>query len=353
MRVVSVVGARPQFIKAAPLGRALRARHEEILVHTGQHYDDNMSAVFFRELALAEPDRSLGIGSGSQGAQTGQMLAAIEEVLVETAPRLVLVFGDTNSTLAGALAAAKLGIPVAHVEAGLRSFNRAMPEEINRVLTDHVSTLLFAPAADAAALLAKEGIERGVHVVGDLMLDALEMFRGRAIERGAARALGVEPPYIVATIHRAENTNDEARLRELLAGLDGCGLTVVLPLHPRTKKRMAELDLRVPSARLHLVEPQGYLDMLSLQAGAACVATDSGGMQKEAYFLGVPCVTLRDETEWTATLSTGWNVLAGADATRIAAAVQAQLRPHGPRPALYGDGRAAQKIVDVIDAWAA
>ncbi len=352
MRIVTVVGARPQFIKAAPLSRALAGAHHEILVHTGQHYDDNMSAVFFRELGVRPPDHFLGIGSGSHGAQTGAMLAAIEKVLLDTTPDRVVVFGDTNSTLAGALAAVKLGIPVAHIEAGLRSFRRTMPEEINRVMTDHVSTTLFAPSQSAADQLAREGITRGVHVVGDIMLDALELFRSKASDAILAR-LQVEPRrYIAATVHRAENTDDEARLRAILSGLARLDLPVVLPLHPRTKarfERMAKADatFALPSV-IRVVEPLGYLDNLALLGGAACVATDSGGVQKEAYFLGVPCVTLRDETEWIETLATGWNALAGADADQIAASVRQQLEPRGARPALYGDGAAASRIAAAL-----
>lgn len=352
MRVVTVVGARPQFIKAAPLSRALAGKHEEILIHTGQHYDDNMSAVFFRELGVRAPDHFLGVGSGPHGAQTGAMLGAIERVLLETRPDKVVVFGDTNSTLAGALAAVKLSIPVAHVEAGLRSFRRTMPEEINRVMTDHVSSLLFVPAQSAADQLAREGITVGVHVVGDIMLDALNMFRPKASAEILDR-IGVERGrYIAATVHRAENTDDEPRLRTILAGLARLELPVVMPLHPRTKARLdamtkADASFALPQT-LRIVDPLGYLDSLALLGGAACVATDSGGVQKEAYFLGVPCVTLRDETEWIETIGTGWNVLAGADAEQIAVSVRRQLEPRGPRPALYGDGAAAEGIAAAL-----
>jgi UDP-N-acetylglucosamine 2-epimerase len=360
LRVLTVVGARPQFVKAAPLGRALRdAGHEEILVHTGQHYDDNMSAVFFRELGVRAPDHFLGIGSGSHGAQTGAMLEAIEKVLVAAKPDVVVVFGDTNSTMAGALAAVKLHVPVAHVEAGLRSFRRTMPEEINRVVTDHVSTLLLVPSAGAAGQLAREGIVDGVVVVGDIMRDALELFRPRAQEaaRGSAllARLGVSAGgYVAATVHRAENTDDPARLRAIFAGLGRAPLPVVVPLHPRTKARLTALEATgfalPPSCRI--VEPLGYLDSLALLGDAACIATDSGGVQKEAYFLGVPCVTLRDETEWTETLATGWNVLAGADVERIDALLTTQLTPRGPRPSLYGDGDAASRIVEALARFA-
>jgi UDP-N-acetylglucosamine 2-epimerase len=348
VRIVTIVGARPQFIKAAPLCRALAAAHEEILVHTGQHYDDNMSAVFFRELGVRAPDHFLGIGSGPHGAQTGAMLAAIERVLLDARPDTVVVFGDTNSTLAGALAAVKLHIPVAHVEAGLRSFRKTMPEEINRVLVDHIASLLFVPSPSAADQLAQEGVVDGVHIVGDIMRDALEMFRGRARTDTLTR-LDVTPRgYVAATVHRAENTDDETRLRSIIDGLSRLELPVVLPLHPRTRKRLDELAIAIPRT-IRIVEPLGYLESIALLAGAACVATDSGGIQKEAYFLGVPCVTLRDETEWAETIGTGWNVLAGADADRIAAHVKAQMTPRGPRPPLYGDAGAAMRIVATLE----
>jgi UDP-N-acetylglucosamine 2-epimerase len=349
MKVVTVVGARPQFVKAAPVSRALRARHEEILVHTGQHYDDNMSDVFFRELGLPRPERQLSHGGGSHGAQTGAMLASIERVLLEEKPDVVLVYGDTNSTLAGGLAAAKLLIPVAHVEAGLRSFNRKMPEETNRVLVDHVSTWLFCPSSAAVENLAREGITRGAVVVGDVMCDALEMFRGRATERTVVSDLGLaRKGFALATVHRAENTDDTARLRAILAGLGALGMPVVLPLHPRTRKRIDDEALTVPSS-VRAIEPQGYLDTIALLDAAALVLTDSGGLQKEAYLLGAPCVTLRDETEWTETVATGWNVLAGADAGRIARAAAAQAKRTGERPPLFGDGHAAEKIVASLE----
>ncbi len=348
MRILTVVGARPQFVKAAPLGRALvAAGHAETLVHTGQHYDDNMSAVFFRELGVRPPDHFLGIGGGTHGEQTGAMLPAIERVLLADKPDMVVVFGDTNSTLAGALAAVKLHLPVAHIEAGLRSFKRTMPEEINRVVTDHIATLLFTPSQSAADQLAKEGVTAGVHVVGDIMLDALEMFLPRASTDLLARLDVRRRGYIAATVHRAENTDDPARLRGIVDGLAQLSMPVVLPLHPRTKGRLRDLGVALPAA-LRVVEPLGYLESLALFAGAACVATDSGGVQKEAYFLGVPCVTLRDETEWIETLGTGWNVLAGASSERIVSSVQHQLTPRGQRPNLYGDGTAARRIVDKL-----
>ena len=343
---MSVVGARPQFIKAAPVSRVLRRKHEEVLVHTGQHYDDNMSDVFFRELAIPEPDFNLGIGSGLHGAQTGGMMAAIEKVALEVRPNWVLVYGDTNSTVAAALVAAKLHIPVAHVEAGLRSFDRRMPEEINRVLTDHVSDLLLCPTETAMHNLAREGIDRGVHLVGDVMYDAFQFNLETARKReSVVKKLGLEPDgFALATLHRAENTDDPERLRSVLAGIEQSGLEVVLPLHPRTRSRL-EGDL--PS-RIRILEPVGYLDMLNLEADAEVIVTDSGGVQKEAYFLEKPCVTLRDTTEWTETVEAGWNVLAGWDTELIAEAMRT-FRPKGVHPDLFGDGHAAEKIAELLN----
>jgi UDP-N-acetylglucosamine 2-epimerase len=349
MKIVSVIGARPQFIKASPLSRALRQRHREILVHTGQHYDYGMSDVFFEELGIPAPDYDLGVGSGPHGAQTGVMLAALETVLEKEAPDVVLVYGDTNSTLAGALVAAKLHLPVAHVEAGLRSFNRAMPEEINRVVADHLSTWLFAPSISAADHLRREGITGGVHVVGDVMIDAMELHRERAQARsGVLARFAVEPRrYYAATVHRAENTDDPTRLRAIFEALGRLDRPVLLPLHPRTRKRADELALAVAD-NVRLLEPLGYLDMIAVLAAARCLLTDSGGMQKEAYYLGVPCVTMRDETEWVETVEAGWNVLVGADRDRIVRGVEAQTGPRPPRPPLYGDGRTAQRVVEIL-----
>jgi UDP-GlcNAc3NAcA epimerase len=349
LKFVSVVGARPQFIKASPLSRALRRSHREVLVHTGQHYDHGMSKIFFEELGIPVPDYDLGVGSGPHGSQTGAMLGAIEAVLEKESPNAVIVYGDTNSTLAGALAAAKLHVPVAHVEAGLRSFNRAMPEEINRVVVDHLSTWLFAPSTTAAEHLSREGLTAGVHVVGDVMVDALELHRERArSSAGVVERLGVAPRrYYLATIHRAENTDDADRLRQIFAALGRLDLPVLLPLHPRTRKRVAETSVAI-AGNVRALEPLGYLEMISMLADAACVLTDSGGMQKEAYFLGVPCVTMRDETEWVETVAVGWNIVAGPDTERILAAVRAQTGERRPRPPLYGDGHTAERIVDIL-----
>ncbi len=348
MKVLTVVGARPQFVKAAPVSRALReAGHREVLVHTGQHYDYEMSRIFFDEMGLAEPDVNLGVGSGTHGQQTARMLEGLEEVMLAERPERVVVYGDTNSTLAGALAAAKLRLRVAHIEAGLRSFNREMPEEINRLLADHCSDLLFCPTETAVANLAREGVSAGVHLTGDTMLDATLQFaevarlRSRILEE-----LSLRPKeFLLATLHRPYNTDDPERMRELLGALADAGETVVFPVHPRTRRRLEEFGV-APGAQsgahsgansdaLKMIDPVGYLDML----------TDSGGVQKEAYFFGVPCVTLRPETEWVETVEVGWNVLAGARRDRIAAAVEKRDWPEGPPPALFGDGRAAERIV--------
>lgn len=293
-------------------------------MHTGQHYDDAMSAVFFRELAIPEPDYNLGVGSEPHGQQTGAMLTGIEAVLLKELPDWVLVYGDTNSTLAGALAAAKLHIPVAHVEAGLRSFNRRMPEELNRVLTDHISTLLFCPTQTAVENLAAEGITQGVHLVSDVMHEALRWAAERGRTHGTIlERLGVrEKSYLLATVHRAENTDDPARLRAILDAFAALDEPIVFSIHPRTQVRIEALNLKSQIRNLKSISPVGYLDMVQLEQAARLILTDSGGIQKEAYWLGVPCVTLRDETEWVETVTTGWNVLTGAETERIVRAVR-------------------------------
>lgn len=364
MRFVTIVGTRPQFIKAASLSAELRKSHEEQLVHTGQHYDDNMSAVFFHELGMAPADRYLAVGPGKHGAQTGKMLERIEAVLEEMRPDAVIVFGDTNSTLAGALAAAKLNIPVAHVEAGLRSFSRSMPEEVNRVLTDHVSRWLFAPSQAAMDHLAAEGIQEGVYLVGDIMADCLRRYGPLARERSQVLArLGLRPAeYAVATLHRRANITSAERLAALLGALGRLPLPVVLPLHPHTAAAIRQFGLEGSlsaaepgsnggprKGRLLSVEPLGYLDMIELERQAQVILTDSGGMQKEAYYLGIPCVTLREETEWSETVFSGWNRLTGADPEKIAAAVRhfQDSRP-AVHPTLYGDGTTAARIGEIL-----
>jgi UDP-GlcNAc3NAcA epimerase len=355
VKVVTVVGARPQFVKAAPVSRALQsAGHAEFLVHTGQHYDYGMSQVFFEELGIPEPDVNLEVGSGPHGWQTGQILMRIEEVLLAQKPDWVLVYGDTNSTLAGALAACKLRIPLAHVEAGLRSFNREMPEEHNRVLTDHCSDLLFCPTRTAVENLAHERIAAGVHLVGDTMYDALLQFVEVARQRSTVLdRLGLKPKhYLLATIHRPYNTDVPKNLCNILAALAEAGETVIFPVHPRTRNKIAETDgvsgLARESHTVKMIEPVGYLDMLMLEQNARLILTDSGGMQKEAYFCGVPCITLRPETEWLETVDAGWNVVAGADRERIVDMVRS-FQPGGRPPAVFGDGHAAEKIVGILN----
>lgn len=353
MKVVSIVGARPQFIKAAPVSKALReAGYREVLVHTGQHYDPEMSQVFFEELNIPEPDVNLGVGSGHHGYQTGLMLMRIEEVLWAEKPDWVLVCGDTNSTLAGALAAAKLRIPLAHVEAGLRSFNREMPEEHNRVLTDHCSDRLFCPTRTAVSNLGREGITRHVHLVGDTMYDSVLQFAETAQYRSTIlKDLGLIPKgYLLATVHRPSNTDVPENLHNILRAFCKIGEPIVFPVHPRTQRKIAELDElfsgeHVPG-HLRMIEPVGYLDMLVLEQSARVIVTDSGGMQKEAYFFGVPCVTLRSETEWIETVETGWNRLAGTVPDRILDAIAE--RPRGARPQFYGGGTAARQIAAIL-----
>lgn len=319
MKFLTIIGARPQFIKSAPVTKVLRAGgHAEYLVHTGQHYDHAMSQIFFDELGIPQPDVNLGIGSGSHGQQTGEMLIRLEDVILEQEPDWVLLYGDTNSTLAGALAAVKLHVPVAHVEAGLRSFNREMPEEHNRVLTDHCSDLLFCPTQTAVDNLAGEGITQGVHLVGDTMYDAVLQFTEIARQRSTIlQDLDLEPKkYLLATVHRPYNTDTPGNLRNILTALADTGETVIFPVHPRTKIRLGELgldNLTHQVNNLKIIDPVGYLDILMLEQHARVILTDSGGMQKEAYFFGVPCMTLRPETEWIETVESGWNVLVGCD----------------------------------------
>jgi len=346
--IASIVGARPQFIKAAPVSRALVPHFNEVVIHTGQHYDYEMSDLFFEEMDMRQPDFNLGIGGGTHGAQTGMMLIELEKVITTIEPDCMLVYGDTNSTLAGALVAAKAGIPLAHVEAGLRSFNRSMPEEVNRVLTDHVSSLLFCPTDAAIRNLAKEGIIQGVYQVGDVMYDALlhnletARRKSRVLERMDLR----RGEYVLATVHRAGNTDVPKNMQSILDALGSLPTRVIFPLHPRTRNRIKEWACTVHS-NVSLVESLGPLDILQLQENADCILTDSGGMQKEAYLLGVRCITLREETEWVETVSAGWNSLAGVDAKRIQSLYETW-KPQAERPLLYGDGNSAEKISQLL-----
>jgi len=386
MKIVTVVGARPQFIKAAAVSRAIQAfnqrrrsfgrprskkRIQEVLVHTGQHYDYLMDRVFFEELALPKPDYHLGVRSGSHARQTAMMLERIETVLKKERAEVVLVYGDTNSTLAGALAAVKLNIPVAHVEAGLRSYNRTMPEEINRLLTDHLSTFLFCPTHQAVRNLLEEGIKDGktkvVKKVGDVMYDSilyyselaekkssiledldLLTFKGSPRPQSAIRI----PHYYLATLHRAENTDNPKRLKSILKALNKIGkdVPVVLPLHPRTKKMMKTFHFFPETQGIKLIDPVSYLDMLTLEKNAKAILTDSGGVQKEAYWFGVPCFTLRDETEWMETIQSGWNILVGSEMKTIVDEVRRRKGRKSPlkKRGLFGDGKASEKIVQII-----
>ncbi len=371
MKIVSVVGARPQFVKLAPLSQAFHSRNgrdgsiEHVIVHTGQHYDSDMSAVFFKDLEIPEATYHLGIGSGTHGYQTGRMLEGIERVLAETRPDIVVVYGDTNSTVAGSLAAAKLHIPVAHVEAGLRSFNRRMPEEINRVLTDHAADLLLAPTPSAMDNLRKEGLESRAVWTGDIMFDALLMWRAVAERRSRVLGrLGLSPRgYGVVTVHRAENTDDREKLEALLAVFTDISrqwFPLIFPVHPRTAKVIRELTADVPMpAGLRMIEPIGYMDMLQLVRNARMVLTDSGGLQKEAFFLECPCITLREETEWVETVVAGGNIIAGTDPKRVKEAVaswEERLAGTGycvetDALAAFGGGRSAEQICDALCAY--
>ncbi len=348
MKVLSVVGTRPQYVKAAAVSRELRRRHREVLVDTGQHYDFNMSDVFIRELEIPRPDHNLGVGSGSHAEQTARIMLALEPLTASTMPDAMLVYGDTNSTLGGALVAAKLGVRLAHIEAGLRSFNWRMPEEINRVLTDSCADLLFCPTQSAVDNLRAEGVREGVHNVGDVMLDALRRFLPRARETSDVLArLSLEgSSFILVTLHRPANVDDLRSLASILAALSQLEERVVFPVHPRARSSLIDMGY-TPAPNLTLVDPVGYLDMLLLEMNARRIVTDSGGVQKEAYILGVPCVTCRPETEWTETVDSGWNTLAGGDPEEILDAVL-RTPPSGERPPVFGDGRAAERIAELL-----
>ncbi len=351
MRVLSIVGARPQFVKAAAICRAI-ADHPDIshqIIHTGQHYDARMSDVFFEELGIPAPDHHLGVGSGTHAVQTGEMMKRLEPVLLAERPEWVLLYGDTNSTMAGALVAAKLGIPAAHIEAGLRSFNRRMPEEINRIVADRLSALLLCPTPAAIENLKNEGLASQSVFTGDVMYDAFLIFRGIAERRGGELASKWRPgEFALATIHRAENTDEPGRLQAILAALEEVAESicpVVLPLHPRTRK-VVEASGWQPRA-ITITSPLSYFEMLLLEGRAQLILTDSGGVQKEAYFAEAPCVTLREETEWVETLENGCNVLAGADTDRIVEAAR-NASQAGPWTAVYGDGNAGEKMIEAL-----
>lgn len=350
MKICTVIGARPQFIKASVVSRLIDASDgaREVIIHTGQHYDRNMSDIFFDELGIREPDYNLGIGGGTHGQNTGRMVEAIESILLDEKPDCLLVYGDTDSTLAGALSAVKIHIPVAHVEAGLRSFNRRMPEEINRLLTDHISDLLFPPTQAAVHNLLSEGVgEHKIKIVGDVMMDAAIFYGKIAEERSnVLSTLSLQgKDYALATLHRAENTDCKQRMSGILEGFGRYSGRIILPLHPRTRKKMSEMGLSFPE-NISLIDPVGYLDMICLEKNARVLATDSGGVQKEAYFHGVPCVTLRDETEWVELVDAGVNTLVGADADRIEMAMhKTAFWIEGAQACLYGSGDAGEKII--------
>jgi len=363
-KLMTVVGARPQFIKAAVLSRKIRGpeytgKIKEFLVHTGQHYDENMSNVFFRDMEIPEPDANLGIGSGSHGAVTGAMLAGIEQLILKEKPDLLLIYGDTNSTLAGALAASKLHIPVAHVEAGLRSFMMDMPEEQNRLLTDHLATWLFCPTSAAVANLGAEGIpdqnpahpsadHKCVVVSGDIMFEASNYYRPKAREKAGAILKGLPQDFFLLTLHRAENTDDLRRLASIIRAINARpNVPAVFPVHPRTKKVLENMDIRF-GAHVFMIDPVGYFEMLSLEDACSFVVTDSGGVQKEAFFFGKPCIALRDSTEWVELVDCGWNTLTGADELKIMQAIDHIAMPRDFKPFLYGDGNTASLILKYL-----
>jgi UDP-GlcNAc3NAcA epimerase len=351
MRIATIIGNRPQFVKAAAVSRKLRESGEELIIHTGQHYDDELSEIFFEELHVPRPHRELDAGGGTNTAQTARILAELEPVLAELEPTLALVYGDTNSTLAGALAAAQAGIPVGHVEAGMRSFDRAMPEELNRVLTDHASNLLLCSTDTAVANLEREGVAGEVRLVGDVMADVSIAFREIAEERShVLEELSLEPgSYLVVTAHRAGNVDRPDRLEALVRLLEALPRPTVFPVHPRTRSRLEEAGLLERLSGLILAPALGYLDFLKLARHSRAVLTDSGGVQKEAYLLGVPCVTLRDTTEWVETVETGWNTLVDLDS---GAALAALSRPRpDQRPELYGGGHAADRVAETVSAY--
>ena len=351
MKVLSIVGARPQFIKLAPLSRELRKYHEEVIVHTGQHYDENLSETFFRELGIPEPDYNLGVGSGSHGWQTGQMLVKLEEVMMEEEPDLVIVFGDTNSTLAGALAASKLHVPLAHVEAGMRNFDKHKPEEINRVMTDHVSDYLFAVTKTAVKNLEDEGITENVYLVGDVTLDDFLRLAKEAEKKSSIlEEQGLEEKkYLLLTIHKQKNTDVRERLEEIIKALVQAKETIVFPIHPRTRKPLKEYGLMrlVEDSSILLIEPVGYIDFIRLMSGSNKIITDSGGIQREAYLLEVPCITLR-ETEWRETVEDGWNLLADVEEEKILDAVN-NFKPDTPQNNIFGEPGVCARILGILN----
>lgn len=348
MKFVSVVGARPEFIQATPVSRALRKNHQEILVHTGQHYDYKMSQTFFDELGIPAPDYNLEVGSGSHAGQTAEILVRFEELLIKEKPDCVIVRGDTNSTLAGALAASKLHFPTVHIEAGERSFDRRMPEEINRLVADKLSSAFFCVSQTAVKQLANEGITKDVYWVGDVMLDANLANRPLARQKSTVLStLGFAPAsYGLVTVHRAANTDDPERLANIVKALSQVGETIIFPVHPRTRGALQKLDVQFDD-NVRLIEPVGYFDMMVLEENARIIATDSGGVQREAYFMRKPCITLRDETEWTETVEVGWNKLVGVELDKIVSEWKT-FTPPAEQPPIFGDGKAGEKIANIL-----
>lgn len=361
--IVTIVGARPQFIKAAVLSRQIRSEEwegifHETLIHTGQHYDTNMSEVFFNDLKIPKPDINLNIGSGMHGEMTGKMLMQIESKLLKLKPDLIVVYGDTNSTLAGALAASKLHIPIAHIEAGLRSYNKQMPEEQNRILTDHLSEFLFCPTNISVQNLTKEGIENGVHNVGDIMFDAFQFYTQlleKEKEHGKSRlsifseltSEILNSGFVLATIHRAENTDEPGKLKNIIFALNELNTTIILPLHPRTRKLIDASGIKF-NPNVIVINPVGYFEMLELEMNCGCIITDSGGLQKEAYFMQKPCITIREQTEWVETVESGWNVLVGSSKKKITKAFSSINKGRCDSNNLFGNGDAGQEILSIL-----
>ena len=348
-KIATIIGARPQFIKCAPVSRKIRKEFEEILIHTGQHYDQNMSQAFFKELNIPEPDFNLGIGSGNHGMQTGKMLISIEKVLIDVNPDIALVYGDTNSTMAGALAAAKLHIPIGHIEAGLRSFNRKMPEEINRIATDAISKYLFAPTETAVKNLKNEGLKDNTYLVGDVMYESYLLNVEKTKDYNLLEKLNVTPKnYILTTIHRPQNTDEYDQLYNLLNSLNNIEKEIIFPIHPRTKDKIKSLGIKIEPKHLKLIDPVSYLEMIYLECNAEIIITDSGGVQKESYFAEVPCIVLRGETEWVELVKNGWAHLIGDNFDKIPEVIaNLPVTEKSPKP-LFGDGKASEKIVEIL-----
>ncbi len=352
MKIASIIGARPEFIKEAPLVKELRKRHKEIIIHTGQHYDYEMSKVFFDGLNIPEPDYNLGVGSGSHGKQTSEMMTKLEKVMLKEKPDLAIVSGDTNTTVAGALSASKLNIKLAHIESGMRSYDRKMPEEINRVVTDHISDILFCSTNTALQNLRKEGITKNVFNVGDVMIDTIKQNITIADRKSnILKKLNLKTKnYIVATVHRASNTDNKENLFNIINAFIDSKEKIVFPVHPRTEKfiRNYSLDKKLKNSKVITIKPLGYIDMLILEKNTKKILTDSGGMQKESYFFKVPCITLRDTTEWIETVNDGWNILTGANKSKILKAIK-NFNPKGKQTEKYGNGNASKNIVSVIN----